>query len=81
MELAKYVEHTFEALEKLEEEHRLLVASNSIAGIKPDKNEEQEFYHELVVFKDMLLKILQSTIDDIKHQGDKQWQPHFSDGV
>lgn len=80
-ELLKYVEHTIQSLDKLEEEHRLLVASNALAGIKPNKEEEQEFYHEIQTFKELLIGTLEQTVNDLLHHGDKHWHPAFKDGV
>lgn len=80
-DLAKYVQHTFEALDKFVEEHRNLVAQNAIAGVKPNGQEERTFYEQINETKRILLQVLEQTTQDLEHQGDKHWNKHFRDGV
>jgi len=80
-ELAKYVEHALVALEKVEDEHRVLVAANALAGIRPNGEEEKHFHEHMNMVKEMMLSVLERTEEDIEHKGDKNWKRNFSDGV
>jgi len=79
--MAKLTEHMFEALDRYAEEHRRLVAIDAIAGIKPNGQEEIAFYEHLKEFKDVLIKELEKTVEEIEHKGDKHWKKHYKDGI
>lgn len=79
--LAKLIQHTFEEIKKLEDYHRILVASNAVAGIKPDIQEELTFKETLKTVKNVLIKELEKTVEDIQHRGDKNWIKHYEDGT
>ncbi|WP_419880387.1 hypothetical protein ACN6MY_11835 [Peribacillus sp. B-H-3] len=80
-DLAKYTLHLFEAIDKLNEEHRRLVAVNAVAGISPDPTEETSFQEHLAELKHIIFQELEKTAEDIEHKGDKNWNKHFKDGV
>ena len=80
-ELVKYVEHALNALERVEEEHRTLVAANALAGIRPNGEEEKHFHEHMHMVKEMMVSVLEKTEEDIEHVGDKNWSNHFRDGV
>ena len=80
-ELVMYVEHALNALERVEEEHRALVASDALAGIRPDGKEEKRFYEHMGMVKEMMVAVLEKTEEDIEHIGDKNWSRNFKDGV
>lgn len=79
--IAKYVQHTFDTLDKYAEEHRNTVAHNAVAGIKPNGKEERFFYEHINEMKKILLTVLEKTTQDFEHQGDKYWDKHFRDGI
>jgi hypothetical protein len=80
-EIALYAKHVIEALEQFEECHRKIVAMQAIAGVKPEGAQEKVFYETLSEAKHCMLEMLQLTIDDLKHKGDKHHEKHFIDGV
>ncbi|OIK10997.1 hypothetical protein [Bacillus sp. MUM 13] len=80
-DLAKYTLHLVEAIDKLNEEHRRLVAVNAVAGIKPNPAEETSFQEHLSELKHIIFQELEKTVEDIEHKGDKNWHLHFKDGV
>jgi hypothetical protein len=80
-DIAKYVQHVFNALDKKTEEHRRLAASNALAGIKIKGDEEKIFYDSITEIKKLLLDVLEQTTKDFEHQGDKHWDKIFKDGV
>lgn len=80
-ELAKLTEHFISALKNLEEEHRRLVASDALAGIRPDKNEEYMFQDTITNVRSILIKELEKTVQDLEHKGDKNWVKNFKDGI
>ncbi|MFP3727941.1 hypothetical protein U8V72_22380 [Priestia filamentosa] len=80
-ELAKLTEHFLEALRNIEEQHRLTVASDALAGIKPNKDEEIAFKDTLKSVRQMLIIELEKTVQDLEHQGDKHWVKNFKDGI
>ena len=79
--IAKYVQHTFDTLDTIVEEHRKTVAHNAIAGVKPNGLEERIFYEHINKMKQILVHVLEKTIQDFEHQGDKYWDKHFRDGI
>lgn len=81
LDLVKYVEHVINALDNVVDVHRREVAVNALAGIKPDGEREKDYYEHVQVFKKILLSELEKTIEDMEHQGDKEWDKHYKDGV
>ncbi|PLS08374.1 hypothetical protein [Neobacillus cucumis] len=80
-EIAKYTQHVVEAIDKLVDEHRRIVASNSLAGINPDGEKEYTFYTSMSEVKRVLIVELQKTVEDFKHLGDKHYVKNYPDGV
>ncbi|MFQ3545925.1 hypothetical protein Q7A53_17735 [Halobacillus rhizosphaerae] len=80
-DLAKYTEHVFAAVDKLVEEHRRVTAINAAAGIKPDGEEERNFYRHMKQLKQVMLVELEKTVEDIEHKGYKNWEKNYDDGV
>ncbi|UOQ45127.1 hypothetical protein MUN89_03995 [Halobacillus salinarum] len=80
-DLAKYTEHVFEAVNKVINEHRRVTALNATAGIKPDGEEERNFYRHMNQLKQIMLAELEKTVEDIEHKGYKNWEKHYEDGV
>lgn len=80
-DIAKYTQHVIEAIDQLIDEHRRLVASNALAGIKPDGEEEHTFYENMSKVKYILLHELEKTVNDFKHLGDKYYKKNYNDGV
>jgi len=79
--VAKYTQHVLEALNKLTEEHRRIVSSNALAGVKPDGCEEHAFYKTINDVKFTLVNELRKTVDDFNHLGDKHHTQNYPDGV
>ena len=80
-DICQYVKHVFAALDIKVDEHRKLVASNALAGIKVKGEEEKVYYETIYEMKKMLLDVLVKTTEDFEHLGDKRWEKKFKDGV
>lgn len=80
-DIAVFVRHLLDALHEEEQQHRLLTASNALSGIKPDPIEEKTFIEDTTSFKQLILRELEKTTEDLEHLGDKYWTKHYKDGV
>ncbi|MBO0962302.1 hypothetical protein J1P26_21605 [Neobacillus sp. MM2021_6] len=80
-EIVKYTQHVLEAIDRLVDEHRRIVSSNSLAGIKPNGNKEHTFYRSMREVKRILFVELEKTIEDFNHIGDKHYVRNYPDGV
>jgi hypothetical protein len=80
-EIVKYTQHVLEAIDILVDEHRRIVSSNSLAGIKPNGEKEHTFYRTMHDVKRILIVELEKTIEDFKHLGDKHYDRNYPDGV
>lgn len=80
-EIVKYMQHVLEAIDQLTDEHRRIVSSNSLAGIKPNGNQEHAFYKSMRDVKRILMVELEKTIEDFQHLGDKHYARNYPDGV
>jgi hypothetical protein len=80
-DIALYAKHLNEALTLFEEHHRKFVAAQSLAGIRPEGEQEASFYQTIQDMREQILQTLQLTVDDLKHKGDKHHDRHFRDGV
>lgn len=80
-DLSIFVKHVFEEYDKKADEHRRLIASNALAGIKTSGVEEKVFYDTIQETKRWMLDVLERTSQDLEHTGDKNWHKNFPDGV
>jgi len=80
-EIVKYTQHVLEAIDILVDEHRRIVSSNSLAGIKPNGEREHTFYRSMRDVKRSLIVELEKTIEDFKNLGDKHYVRNYPDGV
>jgi len=80
-DVTKYVKHVFDALDQKAEERRKLAAANALAGMKINGEAEKTFYETIYEMKKLLLDVLEKTIADFEHQGDKHWEKNYKDGV
>ncbi|MGE7214998.1 hypothetical protein ACQKJC_00770 [Priestia koreensis] len=80
-DIAKFAQHIFEELDHKVEEHRLLTASNALAGINPDGKTEKLYLDFVNETKRTIIDVLMKTTQDFEHQGDKYWDKNFKDGV
>lgn len=80
-DLLKFVQHTFDELDRRSEEHRKLTSVNALAGIKPEGTAEADFYRHVNEMKNLLIEMLEKTTQDLEHLGDKNWDKNFVDGV
>ncbi|OGX68411.1 MAG: hypothetical protein A2189_00265, partial [Paenibacillus sp. RIFOXYA1_FULL_44_5] len=76
-EIAHYVEHTFQAIDQMEEHHRKLSATYALQGYKISGNEEQVFHNTLEQLRKYLIETLEKTVEDFTHKGDKNWEKNF----
>lgn len=80
-EIVIYTQHVIEAIDKLVDEHRRIISSNSLAGIKPNGSQEHTFYKSMREVKRVLLVELEKTIEDFNHLGDKYYTRNYPNGV
>jgi hypothetical protein len=80
-DIAKFVQHVFEALDQKANNHRILVASDALAGNNINGEEEKTYYDSITECKKLLLDVLEQTTEDFEHTGDKRWEKIFKDGV
>ncbi|WP_066367632.1 hypothetical protein [Neobacillus fumarioli] len=80
-DVTKYVKHVFDALDQKAEERRKLAAANALAGMKINGEAEKTFYETIYEMKKLFLDVLEKTIADFEHQGDKHWEKNYKDGV
>ena len=80
-DLTIFVRHVFDEYDKKGDEHRRLMASNALAGIKTSGVEEKVFYDTIQETKQWMLDVLERTVQDFEHTGDKNWNKNFPDGV
>lgn len=80
-DIAHYVQHVFQVLEKVENDHRKLTAAYALNGSKISGPEEKIFYDTIGQLRLYLIETLERTVEDFAHKGDKHWVKNFSDGV
>jgi hypothetical protein len=80
-DIVKYVQHVFDALDQNVNKHRMMAASDALAGIKIKGAEEKAYYESITEIKKLMLDVLEQTTADIEHLGDKGWNKNFKDGV
>lgn len=80
-DVVKFAKHLVDELNQRKEKHRILTATEAVAGIKPNKEEEIWFYENINQMQKMILNVLEMTVEDFEHDGDKFWDKHFRDGV
>ncbi|MGG1396471.1 hypothetical protein ABE288_01015 [Bacillus salipaludis] len=80
-DLGKFVQHVLDEFDKKADEHRRLSSSNALAGIKTSGIAEKAFYDTVTETKKWILDVLERTIQDFEHSGDKHWNKNFKDGV
>lgn len=73
--------HTLKALDDLIDQHRRFTSMQAISGVKIVGNEESLFYQTLADVKEQIVVILEKTLNDLEHKGDKHYKKNFSDGV
>ncbi|WP_313798584.1 hypothetical protein [Cytobacillus sp.] len=80
-DLSIFVKHVFDEYDKKVDEHRRLIASNALAGVKTSGVEEKVFYDTIQETKKWMLDVLERTAQDFEHTGDKNWDKNYPDGV
>ncbi|QED46443.1 hypothetical protein [Cytobacillus dafuensis] len=80
-DIAIFVKHVFDEYDIKTDEHRRLIASNALAGIKTSGVEEKVFYDMIQETKRWMLDVLERTAQDFEHKGDKYWNKNFPDGT
>ena len=80
-DIVKFVQHVFDALDQNANKHRMMAASNALAGVKIKGDEEKTYYDSITEFKKLMLDVLEQTTEDFEHLGDKRWEKIFKDGV
>lgn len=80
-DIAKYTQHAIKAIDQLVDQHRRIVASNALAGIKPVGERENAFHNTMKNVQGILVDELEKTVSDLNHLGDKYYEPNYPDGV
>jgi hypothetical protein len=70
--------HFVQMIDEAVESHRMLVASQAIAGIKPDGEAEEAFYEAMAAVRDNAITILEKELQDWLHAGDKNYEKNFT---
>ncbi|GGN98187.1 hypothetical protein [Saccharibacillus kuerlensis] len=79
--ISAYVEHAFQSIDQLVEQHRCENAALAIYGDRINGNEERVYFDTVSQIKAELLKTLEKTVQDALHSGDKNWSKHYKDGI
>jgi hypothetical protein len=80
-DVAHFAGHFLKAIEQLNNDRYKEVGLNVVAGISPNAHEEKGFHDAVFQIKNLLFLNLEQTLEDIKHQHDRQWVKNFSDGI
>ena len=80
-DIAVLTRHIFDAFDKLIDEHRRFVGISATARVKPNPIEEKTFLETINQMKMTILKELEKTLLDIEHEGDKNWNKIYKDGI
>jgi hypothetical protein len=80
-DVAHYLEHVLDALERLHEEHMRLTGAYALQGYKVSGENERVFNETISLVKQQLVDTFEKTVEDIRHKGDKHWEKNFNDGV
>ncbi|UJF33525.1 hypothetical protein [Paenibacillus hexagrammi] len=81
-DVGKFVMHIAERINDKEQSHYEEVALARIAGDKEITGEyEAGFRKGLELSRKAILEVLEDTIDDQNHKGDKRYKSHFKDGI
>jgi hypothetical protein len=81
-DVGKFVLHIAERINDKEQEHYSEVAQARIAGDKEISGDFEEGVRKgLEMARSAIMKVLEETIDDQNHKGDKHHEPHFKDGI
>jgi hypothetical protein len=80
-EVISYTQHVIDTLDQLYEEHMRLVGANALSGLSANGAEERTFQEDIIKFKQILYSNLEKTVQDLEHNGDKNWNKNFKDGV
>ena len=80
-DIAHFVQHTFEAIDEMVQEHERLNHTYTHMGHRIDKEQEKVYSETIVDLKFKILETLEKTAEDILHRGDKHWDKHYKDGV
>ncbi|MGF7535282.1 hypothetical protein AAGG74_16645 [Bacillus mexicanus] len=79
--LAKFISHYLESIDTSIDYHRRLTAMNALCGIKPNSKEEAAYLATITELKQLLIKELEKTAEEVEHIGDKNWPKHYKDGL
>jgi hypothetical protein len=81
MDLFKDTLHIVNAIDNEIDEHNRQVSILAIEGTKQDGDVERAYYNGLMKARDIVIDILEKTLEDFEHKGDKYYQKNFKDGV
>jgi hypothetical protein len=76
-----FAHHIITKIDEFEEEHRKIVASDALAGMKPDPTEERVLRETLQAVRRIIMIELKDTVDDMLHLGDKYHEVKHKDGI
>lgn len=77
MDLFLQAKHTLEALDDFVEKHRRYTSMQALSGVKIEGGEELLFYTTIVNVKNIIVEVLEKTIDDIENRWDKNYTNNF----
>jgi hypothetical protein len=81
-DMGKFVMHIAERINNVEQGHYVEVAQAHIEGDNDISGQYEAGVRKgFELARVAIIEILNETIDDENHKGDKHYQPHFKDGI
>ncbi|PWW02802.1 hypothetical protein DFQ01_10878 [Paenibacillus cellulosilyticus] len=81
-DVGKFVKHIADRINDKEQEHYVEVAQGRIGGDKEISGEYEAGVRKGIEIARMaIVEVLEETVDDQNHKGDKHHKPHFKDGI
>lgn len=78
MDLFLQAKHTLEALDGFVKKHRQYTSMQALSGVKIEGGEEVLFYSTMVKVKDIIVDVLEKTIEDLENRWDKNYNNNFN---
>lgn len=80
-DMAFLTQHIFESLDNLVDEHQRFVGVNATAGVPPIGEAERAFHETIQDVEHIIISQLEKTTQDIEHEGDKNWEKNYKEGI
>ncbi|GMK40773.1 hypothetical protein PCCS19_38290 [Paenibacillus sp. CCS19] len=81
-DVGKFVTHIADRINDREHEHYAEVSQGQLSGDKDISGQYEAGVRKgLEIARRSILEVLEETVDDQDHKGDKRHTPHFKDGI